>query len=660
MLPLPVHFFLGNPIIRQVVKYIIDVCLAGFAWMVASTWWFDTPWNGRSFTQWILFSIIVIVLFRLPSAYYRLTGFNDARRLGLATLTLVGGALVLVGFADPLQISPYTPKLVFASGILTGVLWGTFRVSCRVWNETRAQLRYGIHDALQDGQQTLLIGAGQAGAMVAQELLRHPNLGYKVVGFIDDAPQKQGLRIHGLPVLGRSADLECIIPKFAVTQVILAIPSATGIVIRKLTEDLQKLHVQVKTVPGIFNLLGPQTWKPVIRDVSIEDVLRRDSVHLDIAALGQVIEGKTVLITGGGGSIGGELARQMAALKPAHIVLLGRGENSLWRIEREFKASFPSQKYSLELVDIRNKLGLRDVFERHHPDIVFHTAAHKHVPFLEIHPCEAVLNNIFGTQNVAESALQFGTKIFVNISTDKAVNPTNVLGASKRIAECIVLAASEKGKEDCRFVTVRFGNVLGSRGSVVPIFKEQIRKGGPVTVTSPDMTRYFMTIPEASQLVIQAGMHGDRGKVYVLDMGEPVKIIDLATDMIRFSGFTPGLDIEVQFVGLRPGEKMHEELFLDQERLSTTIHPKLFETNPQGLPKNQLEEGLERLEKAFLLPYEQRQPEIVKILRELVPTYVPSLLGVGKYGGQVKNRRQRNIPLPENIICRRKNPATAA
>jgi FlaA1/EpsC-like NDP-sugar epimerase len=425
-------------------------------------------------------------------------------------------------------------------------------------------------------------------------------------------------------------------------------------------ESLLKLNIQVKTVPGIYNLLGTQVWKPVIRDVSIEDVLRRDPVHLDHSALRQAVEYATVLITGAGGSIGSELARQVAAFQPKSMILLGRGENSLWKIQREFETQFPDQPFSLELMDIRNRRGLREVFERHRPEVVLHAAAHKHVPFLETHPVEAVQNNIFGTLNVVDAALEFGTKVLVNISTDKAVNPTNVLGASKRIVECIVLSASEKAEPDCRFVSVRFGNVLGSRGSVVPIFQDQIVRGGPLTVTHPDMTRYFMTIPEASQLVLQAGLLGDRGKVYVLDMGEPVKILDLATDMARFSGLEPGKDIEIQFVGLRPGEKLHEELFLDQERMSTRVHHKLFETNPQGMCPEKLADGLAHFRMAIQLPFEQRQPEIVRLLKQLVPTYTPSILGVGRFGGHVKDRRNHSLRLPSTMKCRRKSRETVA
>ncbi len=650
--PAPSSHLLDHPILRLAFKQLIDGSLAALAWLITDQLWFMTEWNVRRMFVWILIATFVGGLFQLTSQHYRLTGIRDALRLGLATLALLVCSLALKILATPLQLAPDVPHIAFAASVLTGVFWGAFRVGCRIWGESHSQQ---LIKTDQPRYKAFVIGAGRAGALVAQELSRHPNLGLHVVGFIDDAPQKQGVRIHGIPVRGDFAHLPAMIVKHSVTHAILAMPSAPGPMIRELNETLQKMNVQVKTVPGIFNLLGTQVWKPVIQDVSIEDVLRRDPVHLDHSALSQAVQESTVLITGAGGSIGSELARQVASFNPKQVVLLGRGENSLWQIQREFQTLFPDQSFSLELMDIRNRTGLREVFERYRPQVVLHAAAHKHVPFLETHPVEAVQNNIFGTLNVVEAALDFEARILVNISTDKAVNPTNVLGASKRIAEHVVLNASRKVGPECRFVSVRFGNVLGSRGSVVPTFKEQIRRGGPITITHPEMTRYFMTIPEASQLVLQAGLLGDNRKVYVLDMGDPVKILDLATDMVRFSGLEPGKDIEIQFVGLRPGEKLHEELFLDQERILTKVHPKLFETDPQGLSPEELEEGLENFRKAIALPYEQRQPEIVRLLKLLVPTYTPSILGVGRFGGHVKDRRSQSQRLPSDMACRRDN-----
>lgn len=623
---------------HQASKFIADGMLAGMAWWIVGRYWIEQPWNAKHQAIWILFTLAAGSIFHLRRQYYRLISFSDAITLGWAAVTLGGCSLLLKFFPIP---SPL-PDLACVASLLTGVLWGTFRLACRELNEIRHRYHAETADVKKKPHRTLVIGAGRAAVLVIQELNHHPELGYHAVGLIDDDPSKQGVRIAGVPVLGDSRRLPAVISKHCITHAILAMPSAPGETIRRMTEFLQRINVHVKTVPGIFDLLGTQVWKPVIRDVSIEDVLRRDAINLDHTALNQAVKESTVLITGGGGSIGSELARQLASFKPKHIVLLGRGENSLWTIQQEFQLCFPEQSISIELLDIRNRPELREVFEHYRPQVVLHAAAHKHVPFLEAHPVEAIQNNVFGTLNLVEISHEFETRVFVNISTDKAVNPTNVLGATKRIAECIVVNAAREAHPGCRYTNVRFGNVLGSRGSVIPIFREQIKRGGPLTVTHPDMTRYFMTIPEASQLVLQAGLFGGTGKVYLLDMGAPVKILDLATDMARLSGFTVNRDIEIQFVGLRPGEKLHEELFLAQERKTTQVHSKLFEVDPQGLAPKVLEEGLESLRQAILLPYELRQPRVVHLLKELVPTYEPSLLGVGRYGGHVKDRRLEN------------------
>jgi FlaA1/EpsC-like NDP-sugar epimerase len=646
----------GNRVFREAGKQVMDGLLAAVAWLIVEVLWVGATWHLKGAAIWALISLTVGGLYQLTRPVYQRTDLRDSMRLGMATLTLTCCSVTLRWLAVPLDLPPQIPSIAVGASILTGVFWGTLRIGYRWWCETYPRQMAHQVKIVQRKNRTLIVGAGHAGAMVLQELLRHAELGFYVVGFIDDDASIHGAQVHGIPVLGGIAHIKDVVRKHSVTHAILAIPSAPGQVVRKVNASLQALHVQIKTVPGLFNLLGTQVWKPVMRDVSIEDILQREAVRLDSSALFKAVRDSVVLITGAGGSIGSELARQIATFKPKHLVLLGRGENSLWMIQREFQRLFPEQAFSLELMDIRKRAGLREVFQLYRPDIVMHAAAHKHVPFLETHPSEAVLNNIFGTMNVVEAALDCGTRTLVNISTDKAVNPTNVLGATKRIAECIVLEASRKTQAGSRFVSVRFGNVLGSRGSVVPIFREQIERGGPITVTHPDMTRYFMTIPEASQLVLQAGLLGDSGKVYVLDMGEAVKIADLASEMARLSGLTPGRDIEIQFTGLRPGEKLYEELFMDLERSTTRLHPKVFETNPQGIPSDRLYEGLEGFRKAVRLPYAQRQPEIVRLLQWLVPTYTPSILGVGRYGGFAWNRRKLTRPLSPDAPCRRKNP----
>jgi FlaA1/EpsC-like NDP-sugar epimerase len=625
---LPPATQLDQPILRQSVKLLLDALLAGLSW-----WGCQLIFVGEhppliQVIGWIALAMAVNLALQLTRQHYRVFGFRDGLRVGGAGLLLIAASAILAVFILPLQ-EKLTLESVLSASFATSGLWLTLRAFVRARQEWHmdpfAQLE-GRAPRI-----SLIVGAGRAGLMIAEELKRHPELGVHVVGFVDDALSKQGIRIQGIPVLGPSQMLRTLIQQEGATQVILAIPSAPGSVIRQLNEAIRSLGVEVKTVPGLFNLLGSQTWKPELRDISIEDLLQREPVSLDQGALTQIYEEAVILITGGGGSIGGELARQVAAFRPARIVLLGRGENSLWETERSLRQLFPNQGLSLELCDIRNRNRMEQVFQRWKPQIVLHAAAHKHVPYLEAHPEEAVENNIFGTQNVIQAALAVGTQTVVNISTDKAVNPTNVLGATKRVAESLVLQAGRDAAEGTRLMSVRFGNVLGSRGSVIPIFKDQIRRGGPLTVTHPDMTRYFMTIPEASQLVLQAAALGDNAQVYVLDMGDPVKIVDLATDMARLSGFTPGQDIDLLFTGIRPGEKLFEELFNTHEQSTTAVHPKVFNAAPEEVRDDLLEEGLGTLQKALSQGEGVRQTEILLCLKRLVPTYSPSPTGLGRY-----------------------------
>ncbi|BDU75926.1 polysaccharide biosynthesis protein [Mesoterricola sediminis] len=637
------------PLLRAMAKLAMDGVLAGTAWAIASGLWFQNELRPTNLAVWVVLCCLVNTLFRIGSPLYRLTTIPDVTQVGYAIMTLMGLSFVLKYIPTLNALLGQDHSVAFGASLLTGMFWVTLRIGRRVLFESRARRLIKDTTAGRPLHRTLLVGAGRAGVLVAQELMNHKELGYRVLGFLDDDPEKLGSRINGIRVLGGTPDIPRVTAEFGITHAVLALPAAPGRKIRELIDEFQRQWVVVKTVPGIFNLLGERTWKPDIQEISIEDLLRREPVQLDHTALREALAGKKVLITGAGGSIGGELARQVAALKCGHLMLLGRGENSLWHIQRDMQAHFPEQPFSLELMDIRNRDGLRDIFERNRPDIVIHAAAHKHVPFLETHPVEGVENNIFGTLNVMEAARDFGARKVVNISTDKAVNPTNVLGATKRIAECIVLHVASGAQSGAGFMSVRFGNVLGSRGSVVPIFREQIEHGGPLTVTHEAMTRFFMTIPEASQLVLQAALFGESGKVYVLNMGEPVRIMDLATDMARLSGLTPGRDIQIDVVGLRPGEKIHEELFMDEERSQTHVHPKLMEAKPHPIGDSKLLEGLSHFRQAIKLPHEARQPRIVELLKELVPTYKPSLTGVGRYGGHVRDRRTTPLEVPPDI-----------
>ena len=627
---------LDQPLLRQGVKIVLDGGLAALAWIGCERIFADTHITPHGALKWTLLALGINLAFQLTLQHYRLIGFRDALRLTLATVTLlvVGAFLTIIA---PTMYPHFNLNTVLASALTTGGLWLVLRGALRAKHERSLGL-----EGLPEGtviKQTLIVGAGRAGLMIAQELKRHPELGVRVIGFIDDALDKQGIRIQGIPVLGPSTLLQRLIKDHEITQVVLAIPSAPGSVIRQLSEATRRAEAEVKTVPGLFNLLGTKNWKPELKDISIDDLLRREPVQLDQTSLSLVLQDAVVLITGGGGSIGGELARQVAAFRPARIVLLGRGENSLWSVERTLRSEFPNQSLSLELCDIRNTSRLRQVFERWHPQVVFHAAAHKHVPYLEAHPEEAVENNILGTLNVLNAAQSVGTHSFVNISTDKAINPTNVLGATKRIAEFLVWRAARQAPNGSRYVSVRFGNVLGSRGSVIPIFQEQIRMGGPITVTHPDMTRYFMTIPEASQLVLQAGILGETAKVYVLDMGEPVRIMDLATDMARLSGLVMGRDIDLEVTGIRPGEKLFEELFSPGEDRCSEVHPKIFHAEPEDMNMDLIEEGVSALRMAALENEGARQTQILQWLKRLVPTYAPSPTGLGRFDQAAKDRR---------------------
>lgn len=423
---------------------------------------------------------------------------------------------------------------------------------------------------------TLIVGAGDAGAMMLREIKRNPDLGMAVVGFVDDDSKKYNNALSGVPVLGNSEQLPDLIRQHQIKQVIIAMPTAPGKIIRQVVQICEEANIKPRIVPRLDTMVSGKLVHH-LRDVEIEDLLRREPVVTDIEAVHNLLQGKRVLVTGGGGSIGSELCRQILRCRPAELIIIGHGENSVFEIEQELnqvqKRDGSQTKLTTYIADIRMKERIFAIFRQCRPEVIFHAAAHKHVPLMEDNPSEAVTNNIFGTQNLLKAAQHFNAERFVMVSTDKAVNPTSVMGASKRGAELLVLdAARRTGKP---YVAVRFGNVLGSRGSVVLTFKRQIAMGGPVTITDPEVRRFFMTIPEAVQLLLQAAVLGQGGEIFMLDMGEPVRIIDLATDLIRLSGYEVGRDIDIVFTGLRPGEKLNEELFLAGETYHTTAHPKI-------------------------------------------------------------------------------------
>ena len=461
---------------------------------------------------------------------------------------------------------PHLPRSVY---ILTWLLISGFIGGSRLgWRLLRD---YIIKQKNSQGKNTLIIGAGDGGAMVARELLNNSSLNLTPVGFIDDSPFKQNLTVYGVPVLGRRRDIPRIVKEYQVEEIIIAIPSANGRTIREIMDICRQTQARVRIFRGTNDLLAD---KYDFREIQLEDLLRREPVQLNLNKISGYIQDKTILVSGAGGSIGSELCRQISRFSPKALVLVEYSENNLFQIELELKEIFPDLTIYPELVDIKDRDRLQKVFKQYQPQVVFHAAAYKHVPMMEKHPQSALRNNVLGTKNLAELADQYAAETFIFISTDKAVQPTSVMGATKRIGEMIIEEMNEKSKT--KFAAVRFGNVLGSSGSVIPIFEKQIKKGGPVTVTDAQMTRYFMTIPEAVQLVIQAGAMAKGGEIFVLDMGEPVKILDIAADLIRLHGLEPGKDIEIKITGIRPGEKLHEELFNPNEIMTTTYHDRIF------------------------------------------------------------------------------------
>jgi FlaA1/EpsC-like NDP-sugar epimerase len=484
------------------------------------------------------------------------------------------------------------------------------RLAVRLMSRTKMQTSSGKRTPV------LIMGAGNAGSMMVRELRANPQLGMEVIGFVDDDATKLNMRIHGVPVFGSQADIPRLVTKYGIRQVIIAMPTAPGKAIRQVVSICEQAGIRAKIIPGIYELLDGKVSVNQLRDVQIEDLLRRKPVRTNIAAVGDLIQGRRVLITGAGGSIGSELCRQVLRFEPSELILLGHGENSIFMIENELRKQLPKETTLTPVIaDIRFAERIKAIFREYRPEIVFHAAAHKHVPLMEFNPVEAITNNVLGTRNLLDAALEAHIDHFVMISTDKAVNPTSIMGASKRAAELLVHhAARTSGKS---YVAVRFGNVLGSRGSVVLTFKQQILSGGPVTVTHPDMCRFFMTIPEAVQLTLQAATIGRGGEVFTLDMGEPVKIVDLAHDMITLSGLEVGQDVDIVFTGMRPGEKLYEELFVPGESYERTVHEKNFiACNASSFVPHALFDSIAKLE---LSAYRSDSQAIMRILHQLVP-----------------------------------------
>jgi len=584
---------------HRIWQLVADAGIVALAWWLAFTLRFDSPtpvYYDTLFKRTILvvvgIKLAVFVALGFYNRWWRYVSTRDMWRIawGVTLASILADVAVYL-------ISPVpTVKLPRGIAALDLLLTLAFIAGSRLL--ARTLMERPTTGIVARGKEVLVVGAGDAGQLVIREMQRSRQLGYTPIGLIDDDPRKKNLRIHGIRVLGTTDDLRHILRDNRPDEVILAIPSASGDMRQQIVNVTREGNVPVKTLPGLYELIADDSnLATQLRPVQVEDVLGREPVEVDLETTAAYLKDETVLVTGAGGSIGSELCRQIARVGPQRLILVDQGETALFEIERElvdergFAASIPV------LADCKSRTKMRQVFERYQPGIVFHAAAYKHVPLMEANPLESVRNNALATRVLVEAAAEHGAKRFVLISTDKAVNPKTVMGQSKALCEWIVEAYGAREDVATRYVAVRFGNVLGSSGSVIPIFRRQIAKGGPVTVTHPEMTRYFMTIPEAASLVVQAGAIGGRGDVFVLDMGEPVRILDLALQMIRLSGKDPERDIDIDIVGSRPGEKLHEELWGESEVVEPTQHPKIMQVRGPIVDAVWLQDELAELER---------------------------------------------------------------
>jgi len=574
-----------------------DAVMIAAAWYLAFQLRFDfevPPWYERMLreTLWLVLAIklVVFVAFGFYQRWWRYVSTRDMWRalLGVGVGSVI--TVVAVYFFYPVEQFRLPRGVALVDPLLLLAFVAGSRLLARTLIE---RPKSGL---VARGKEVLIVGAGDAGQLILRELQRSKVLEYTPIGLVDDDPRKRGMRLHGVRVLGPTSNLRTILRNNRPDEVLIAIPSAPGETRQRVVEIAREENVPVKTLPGLYELLqGDLDLARQIRPVQVEDLLGREPVEVDFAAITSYLQGQTVVVTGAGGSIGSELCRQIARADPARIVLVDQSEAALFEIERElvdergFTAGFPV------LADVKNRSRMRQVFEKYAATVVFHAAAYKHVPLMEANPLESVRNNVLGTRVVAEAAMEAGVARFVLISTDKALNPNSIYGQSKTLCEWIV-AAHGGSDVQTRFVAVRFGNVLNSRGSVIPIFRRQIERGGPVTVTDPEMTRFFMTIPEAAALVIQAGAIGGRGQIFVLDMGKPIRILELARNMIRLSGKDPDKDIEIKFIGARPAEKIHEELFAEGETWRPTEHAKILALDVDPIDPRWLDEELNALD----------------------------------------------------------------
>jgi len=627
---------------RIAALVLVDALIVNISYIFALLVRFEFDVASNQFTQYFSvftnnmfpLTLVAIICFGIVGIYtsiWRYAGTEELLKIGLGAVMAAAFDLAFITISNPMRILPRSTYII--AGMMMFFLIATSRYTYRFLRNKRSPGNFNVFTSRgrsnslvgSDVTKVMIVGAGSAGAEMIKEIKAHPEYNKKVVAAIDDNPQKIGKRIVGVKIYGDRSQIRIVARKRAIDEIIVAIPSASHKEVQAIINECNRTRCKIKVLPALIDLINGNVSVSSLRDVEIEDLLGRDPVKVNLREISGYLEGKIVLVTGGGGSIGSELCRQIARFKPRRLIALDIYENSVFELGNELHQTFPGLEFEIVIGSVKDKDTMRDMFEKYKPHVVFHAAAHKHVPLMERNPKEAIENNIIGTKNMIDLADEYAVTKLVMISTDKAVNPTNVMGATKRAGEMIL---QEKSKESrTSYAAVRFGNVLGSNGSVIPIFRNQIAKGGPVTVTHPEITRYFMTIPEAVQLVIQAGAYATGGEIFVLDMGEPVKIMDLAENIIRLSGYVPNVDIDIEITGLRPGEKLYEELLINDNNVEKTAHQKIFVEKPypadplmrellNAVDEDALEMEIEEITK-------KSDSEVRNWLSKLVATYNP-------------------------------------
>ncbi len=608
-----------NVFLKAVLIMLLDVAATAGSYFLGLWFRYDfsfqdmriTHWEGflSAIGPWCLITVLVFLVFRLYSSIWAFVSTSEVFRIIGAYITLAVVGVMVFPFDGNMM-----PRMSMIMGYIISFLFTVaIRFAYRLW---RTALRKISHAAHASGvQNVMLIGAGDAGRALAMEFANSDHVRDHLVCVIDDNPVKINKHLCGAPIVGNRYDIPDAVKRYKISKIIFAIPSCSAKVRKEILDICTTTGCEVQMLPGIFQLVSGEVSVSKLRNVDPQDLLGREPIRVNLEEIFDYINGKTVMVTGGGGSIGSELCRQIASAKPEQLIIFEIYENNAYDIQMELKRRYPELDLQVLIGSVRNTKRVDDVVGKYKPDLIFHAAAHKHVPLMEDSPNEAIKNNVFGTYKMAKAAAKYGVKRFVLISTDKAVNPTNIMGASKRLCEMVVQMMNRESKTE--FVAVRFGNVLGSNGSVIPLFKKQIEAGGPVTVTHPDIIRYFMTIPEAVSLVLQAGYYARGGEIFILDMGEPVKIDTMARNMIRLSGYEPDVDIRIEYTGLRPGEKLYEELLMKEEGLQETANKLIHIGKPIDMDDEKFKEQLERLDIAC----KAEVGNMKDIVAEIVPTY---------------------------------------